>query len=388
MGVLTCLLSSALVVTARAAGTVDSSTQAPAPALQAVYKQLEELVHQYYPKAKLTTTGNAMHFEYKLKSEIGYYSGRTVMVPQDGGILAELNEKSGEYTGDDKNRLPSELPDGFHTTLKMAPYSKSEKSYLLALLTFPSDASEEFKLKFKDIVNSFAPTEQAGASASTAATVSATFQSAPQSVANTVAPTIISTVAPMVTNAAPPATKTFVPPVPSTNIVMPTRSSYAAEDSGMHLFTDKGGPIGGANTPDPVSSKSSTAGSGGPASDLVELKPFRYLPGYPTKVRILASSGDSRHAVIAFYTNDPIKKVYEIWTKRLEKAAWNYSKDQPENEIHAYVNLHPDQGFGNGFGGGGGFNSYGGVEQSNIRVVIKYAPVHSGGTVVRIEYSE
>lgn len=120
-----------------------------------VYKQIQELVKEFYPKAKITITEKTMHFDEKCHQEMGYYSGKLTLAPQAGGILCDISLKSGEYEGKDKDRLPSETHDGFHSDLCMAPYSRLQKSHLMVHLIFPPDISIDFKERFKTVVNDF-----------------------------------------------------------------------------------------------------------------------------------------------------------------------------------------------------------------------------------------
>jgi len=121
-----------------------------------VFNQLEMLVRQYYPQAQIAKTGKTMHFEFNAKNEGGNASTPGLITPQDGGIVCDLSVQAGEYAGSDMDRIPGETGDGIHTTLKMAPYSRASNTHLLTLLTFPANASDEFKARFKDFVNGFA----------------------------------------------------------------------------------------------------------------------------------------------------------------------------------------------------------------------------------------
>lgn len=116
-----------------------------------MYKQITDLVKQFYPKAQIKTSDAGLHFEYKVKSEIGYYSNRPVLAPQEGGILGDVSCDAGEC----KDKFEAEKRDGFHTILTLAPYSKKLDHHVLATLTFPTDVASEFKEQFTETVNSF-----------------------------------------------------------------------------------------------------------------------------------------------------------------------------------------------------------------------------------------
>ncbi|HEY9719743.1 MAG TPA: hypothetical protein V6C69_19850 [Trichormus sp.] len=126
------------------------------------YNAIEELVKRYYPRAKFTRTTNGLRFAYKLKPELGYYSDRIVLAPLDGGILGELILTPGKCS-----EIESTVPDGFHSTLTLGPYSQNLQSHLLVKLTYPaSDFSPEFEDKFIDLVNRFGVMDDAVAPAS------------------------------------------------------------------------------------------------------------------------------------------------------------------------------------------------------------------------------
>src|SRR5579885_3484326 len=118
---------------AEAAEQQDSDSQLDAE-VRSILAEVQEFVKENYPKAKISNTGTALHFEYKTKKEMGFYTDHPVLVPDQGGILGDVSLKSGTYEGQNKDRLPAEENEGFHTTLYMAPYAKSANKHLLAKL--------------------------------------------------------------------------------------------------------------------------------------------------------------------------------------------------------------------------------------------------------------
>jgi len=137
----------------------------PQAQLNDIFKSIATLVKKFYSKANVTISNSTMHFDEKCKNETDFYSDRMVLAPASGGILCDITLKSGEYKGEDKNRLPSEVADGFHTNLTMAPYSKQQNKYLLTRLSFPPDIDVGFKKRFKTLVGSFNGGEQLAAKA-------------------------------------------------------------------------------------------------------------------------------------------------------------------------------------------------------------------------------
>ncbi len=131
------------------------SSAATLSAPEPIYKEIEDLIKESYPKAKCERTGENFRCSFKSKVELGYYSRRPIAVPSAGGLWIEIQLKPGEYTETDKAFLPSEKNEGHHTTLTMAPYSKAMQAHLFLQMSYPSETSPEFKDRVKEIANSF-----------------------------------------------------------------------------------------------------------------------------------------------------------------------------------------------------------------------------------------
>jgi hypothetical protein len=116
-----------------------------------LFTQVQALVKEYYPKAQWSPSEDTLHFEYKTKDEVGYYSGRSAKTPQAGGVLGDITLKPGRYEG----KLVSEQQDGFHTILTLGPYSSRTNAHILARLMFPSDVPSDFKDRIVELVNAF-----------------------------------------------------------------------------------------------------------------------------------------------------------------------------------------------------------------------------------------
>jgi hypothetical protein len=138
-----------------------------------VYKEVTEVVKDFYPKAKVTQNGDKIHFEYKVRSHIGSYSNRQELSPDLGGILGDIEVKSGEYKG--REKLPTELNEYVHVVLLMAPYSKSANNHLLTRVAYPPDTPIDFLDRIKAVVNQY----NAGESAIAATAPSAPAVAAP-----------------------------------------------------------------------------------------------------------------------------------------------------------------------------------------------------------------
>lgn len=117
-----------------------------------LYADVEKLVKTFYPKAKLVKTDDKIHFEFKTR-KTEYVPGRTTEVPNEGGIVGDIQSTSGKYPG--KEYLPAQTNGTFFVSLLMAPYSKSDDTHLLTRLKFPPDAPIDFVDRFKQVVSHY-----------------------------------------------------------------------------------------------------------------------------------------------------------------------------------------------------------------------------------------
>lgn len=152
------LLGSSTSVNCPASHGAESKAAADAaksdPQLNEIYRELETLVREFYPRAKFSRMGETAHFELKVKNHLSG-SGLTVLAPESGGILGDLQIKPGEYSGKDKDRLPSETLDSYTTTMVLAPYNRQKNTHLLVKLVFPPDLPVDFKEQFKSAIAKF-----------------------------------------------------------------------------------------------------------------------------------------------------------------------------------------------------------------------------------------
>jgi hypothetical protein len=148
-----------------AAAQPASTTAQPAKAnleaaVNPVYSALKSLVEKFYPQAKVTITGTKMHFEYKCSEEMAFYSNRKVYAPKEDGILCDISLEPGKYDKPDAKLLPSDVPEGFHTNLKMAPYANALNEHLMTRLSYPPQTDLGFKGRFERIINGFGGEER------------------------------------------------------------------------------------------------------------------------------------------------------------------------------------------------------------------------------------
>ncbi|HEY9773611.1 MAG TPA: hypothetical protein V6C81_07355 [Planktothrix sp.] len=120
-----------------------------------IEKKIADLVAETYPKATVTRDEGKLHFELRVRKEKGSSADQPLFVPQKGGILGDVYLSNGEYTGPNVATLNIDDQQGDHTTLLMAPFSKSQNVHLMARLVFPEDAPKEFRDGFRNIVDTF-----------------------------------------------------------------------------------------------------------------------------------------------------------------------------------------------------------------------------------------
>jgi hypothetical protein len=118
--------------------------------VSAVFTEIETLVKEFYPKAKIVRSEDKLHFEYKARGLAGTQSGLKELSPDSGGVAGDIVVKPGKYTG--KERQPSETNLILHMVYFIAPYSEPHDHHFFTRLSYPPDASVDFLTKFKDIV--------------------------------------------------------------------------------------------------------------------------------------------------------------------------------------------------------------------------------------------
>ncbi|MBA3992541.1 MAG: hypothetical protein C0469_03370 [Cyanobacteria bacterium DS2.3.42] len=115
-----------------------------------VFAEVETLVKEFYPKAKIVRSEDKLHFEYKARGLAGTQSGLKELSPDSGGVAGDIVVKPGKYTG--KERQPSETNLILHMVYFIAPYSEPQNHHFFTRLSYPPDASVDFLTKFKSIV--------------------------------------------------------------------------------------------------------------------------------------------------------------------------------------------------------------------------------------------
>lgn len=157
LAVLILLCSSTAPV--RAADSLDARIQEFKPAaaseqLIGVFeKELETLLREFYPKAKITRTDKKIHFEFKCRPVLTPRN-RKEIAPDFGGVMGDLELRPGPYTG--KVRLPQQYHEhAFYSVILMAPYCQTHDLHVYTKLLYPSDAVPDFTLRFKEMMRGF-----------------------------------------------------------------------------------------------------------------------------------------------------------------------------------------------------------------------------------------
>jgi len=120
------------------------------PDVSAAFGEIEALVKEYYPKAKIVRNADSLHFEYKARGLTGTQSGLKELSPDSGGVAGDIVVKPGRYAGRERN--PSETNLILHMVFFTAPYSEPNDHHLLTRLSYPPDASIDFLSRFKTII--------------------------------------------------------------------------------------------------------------------------------------------------------------------------------------------------------------------------------------------
>ncbi|CAN5237012.1 hypothetical protein BH10CYA1_BH10CYA1_08600 [soil metagenome] len=120
---------------------------------QNLLKSISKLVTDYFPRAKIVSTANSLHFEYKVHERMHPYNRRNVLSPDLDGILGDIEVKQ----GGPKDRIVGfvERPETVHSVLLMAPYSASDKTWLSTRLVFQPITPLDFLDNFKKLVASY-----------------------------------------------------------------------------------------------------------------------------------------------------------------------------------------------------------------------------------------
>ncbi|MCA9803403.1 MAG: TonB family protein [Cyanobacteria bacterium HKST-UBA02] len=141
-----------------AAGKKNAEKQAaPASSFAPALDEIEKLVMQFYPRAKVVKKGQTLEVKYKTKPGISVYTNRQETMPDLDGLIMKVEIRPGRYKGSE--RLETDSNQFYYTRYTLAPYLASEDKHLFAQISFPANASHEFLNEFKSLVAATAPRE-------------------------------------------------------------------------------------------------------------------------------------------------------------------------------------------------------------------------------------
>jgi hypothetical protein len=222
------------------------SQEVPVSQSSSVINDINDLVKEYYPKAKITTSEKKTHFEFKAHERINPYSNRNEMSPDLGGIIGELEIKSGESK--DQDKLPTEHHETIHSVLLMAPYSAPDNSHLETRLLFQPDTPNDFMQRFRSVVNGY---KKSGATATTTTTAVSAVNEAPtqekQEGVNSTSSTLVtssSTLATASTTAALPTSSSTLATATSTTTIPASSSTTSSATFGASKLSKYAYPEG------------------------------------------------------------------------------------------------------------------------------------------------
>lgn len=124
-----------------------------------IFAQVEALVKQYYPHAKMSEINQRLHIEYKVRNYRNLYSGRDELAPDQGGILADLEFKQGPYKGGEK--LPKTQNQYSYMVLQLAPFFANEQQHISTKLCYAPDTSPDFVQQFSELLEDLARQQMA-----------------------------------------------------------------------------------------------------------------------------------------------------------------------------------------------------------------------------------
>ena len=160
-GIVVCALCLSLILSAEilaskafAAEAKSADKSAANAEFDRVSSELEELVGDFFPRAKFEKTSQTIHFEFKAKkSAAGPGSNRLILAPKVDGIVGDIKLRSGKYKTD--KVLPYRVNEMYWVSLLMAPYSELDNSHLYSRILFPPQTPIAFVNSLKDIVGSY-----------------------------------------------------------------------------------------------------------------------------------------------------------------------------------------------------------------------------------------
>lgn len=143
-----------------ATGPARGADDAP-PDLGPLLTEVRDLLRKHYPKAVVTRTGDAIHFEFHTRQfQIHealltgeWQDAREETGPQKGGIYGDIELQRGPYQG--MAVVPQSFDKRYFILSLTAPYSRKLDHHLVVRLKSPRDVPREFLREFERLVGEF-----------------------------------------------------------------------------------------------------------------------------------------------------------------------------------------------------------------------------------------
>jgi|AGTN01.3.fsa_nt_gi hypothetical protein len=133
---------------------------------EALYKQLQGLITEFYPNATFEIKGGRFSGKYNTRTFMIHHALKTgewqdafaQEGPNKGGILCTIESSTGKYGG--AAMVPQTFDYRYFSSLLMAPENSKSNTYLIAHLNYPSSVSVEFINRYRDLIESYSDREK------------------------------------------------------------------------------------------------------------------------------------------------------------------------------------------------------------------------------------
>lgn len=148
----------------------NNANQEAVTELEPLRRDLERILRDYYPQAKVSSfyeqknESPKIHFEYNTQKIITRFRGKDgswqapveLHGPYVGGIWGDITLRKGQYTGDLANPEKGVLLAGPDFYIQLAaPYSKTLDSHLLVDFRYPGGTPPRFLQRFRAAIQAF-----------------------------------------------------------------------------------------------------------------------------------------------------------------------------------------------------------------------------------------
>jgi hypothetical protein len=137
------------------------SDEVATPDLGPLLTEVRKVVEKHYPKATVSLEDQTIRFEFNTRKFMiheplltgEWQDAYEDVGPQKGGIVGEIEFRSGQYGG--MAVVPQSSDKRYFTLALTAPYSKKLDFHLYVRLKYPRDVPKEFLAEFERLMNGF-----------------------------------------------------------------------------------------------------------------------------------------------------------------------------------------------------------------------------------------